>query len=208
MIDNYDKLTLRKWGELAALDGRTFEDDISRQVAVLAVLAGKSERDIFNLPLPDYTALVPSADFLFAEPTPSDIARRGLRTLRLGSWELEPTTDLRKITTAQYVDFQTLLTAQAPIEQLLSCFLVPKGHTYCEGYDIAELHAALADTLTVRDALALKAFFLQKFSNSMERILTSCKVAVALAPRKVRKAMATALSSAGDGSMPSAPSET
>lgn len=208
MIDNYDKLTLRKWGELAALDGRTFEDDLGRQVAVLAVLSGKSEREVLALPLTEYAALVPSADFLFREPTPSAITARGLRTLRLGDWELEPTTDLRKLTTAQYYDFQTMLAGGASIEALLSCFLVPKGKTYCEGYDIGELHAALADTLTVRDALALKAFFLRKFSSSMRSILTSCKWAVALAPRKAKKAMkealATASQSAGDGSTPSA----
>lgn len=209
MIDSYDKLTLRKWGELAALDRRTFDDDLSRQVAVLAVLAGKSEREILSLPLPDYAALAPSADFLFTEPKPSGIARGGLRTLRLGTWELVPTTDLRKLTTAQYVDFQTMIAADASIEALLSCFLVPKGHTYCEGYEVGELHALLADTLTVPDALALKAFFLRKCAASMRAILTSCKLAMLAAPRKVRRAWTKALTtspSGGDGSTPSASS--
>ena len=163
MIDTYDKLTLRKWAQLAALDGRTFEDDISRQVAVLAILADRSEREILSLPLPEYAALVPSADFLFTEPTPSNITGRGFRTLKLGSWVLVPTTDIRKLTTAQYIDFQTMLAGGASVEALLSCFLVPEGKTYCEGYEIGELHDLLADALSVRDALALKAFFLRRF---------------------------------------------
>lgn len=211
MIDSYNKLTLRKWGELAALDRRTFEDDLSRQVAVLAILSGKSERDILALPLPEYAALVPVADFLFDIPQPSGIAAGGLRTLRLGGWELVPTTDLRKLSTAQYVDFQTMLTGGAPIEELLSCFLVPRGRTYCEGYEVEDLHALLADRLTVPDALALKAFFLRKCESSMRDILTSCRVAMMAAPRKVRKAwkkVLTTSTSGGDGSTRSASSAT
>ena len=208
MIDTYDKLTLRKWAQLAALDGRTFEDDISRQVAVLAILADKSEREILSLPLPEYAALVPSADFLFTDPTPSNITGRGFRTLKLGSWVLVPTTDIHKLTTAQYIDFQTMLAGGASVEALLSCFLVPEGKTYCEGYEIGELHDLLADALSVRDALALKAFFLRRFNASMTAILTSCKWAIMTAPKKVRRAMreklAEASRSAGDGSTPSA----
>jgi len=202
MIDSYDKLTLAAWAQLAALEKRDFEDDISRQVAVLAILAGKSEREILNLPLPEYTALVPKADFLFAEPKPSAIAARGLRTLKLEGWTLIPTTDIRKLTTAQYIDFQTMLSAGATVEQLLSCFLVPEGCTYCEGYDVAEVHALLARALTVPDALALKAFFLRKFSRSMRSILTSCKWAILTAPKEVRREAAKMLETfkaSGDG---------
>ena len=209
MIDTCDKLTLRKWAQLAALDGRTFEDDISRQVAVLAILADKSEREILSLPLPEYAALVPSADFLFTEPTPSNITGRGFRTLKLGSWVLVPTTDIRKLTTAQYIDFQTMLAGGASVEALLSCFLVPEGKTYCEGYEIGELHDLLADALSVRDALALKAFFLRKWRASTEAILTSCKWAIMTAPKKVKKAWrekmeaGTTSPQSGDGSTPS-----
>lgn len=209
MIDTYDKLTLRKWAQLAALERRTFEDDISRQVAVLAILNDKSEREILNLPLPEYSALVPRADFLFREPTPSNIAARGFRSLKLDGWVLIPTTDIRKITTAQYIDFQTMLGGDASVEALLSCFLVPEGKTYCEGYDLGELHNVLADSLTVRDALALKAFFLRKWRASTEAILTSCKWAIMTAPKKVRKAWrekmeaGTTSPQSGDGSTPS-----
>lgn len=205
MIDSYDKLTLRKWGDLAALERRAFEDDLARQVAVLAILADKTEREILNLPLPEYAALVPSADFLFQEPTPSAITRN-FKRLTLPGWTLIPTTDIRKLTTAQYIDFQTLLQAGATVEQLLSCFLVPEGKTYCEAYEVEELHAALADALTVRDALALKAFFLRRLSASTRSILTSCKWAVALAPKKVKRRMREALETSprsGAGSTPS-----
>ena len=205
MIDSYDKLTLAAWAKIAALEGRTFEEDIDRQVAVLAILTGKTEKEVTALPLPEYIALVPRADFLFTEPQPSQkFARMRVRHIDIGGKRLIPTTDLRKLTTAQYIDFQTLLSQGADIPQLLSCFLVPEGKEYNDGYDIAEIHALLADCLTVPDALGLRAFFLRRFSDSMESILTSCKWAVALAPKKVRKAMRERLAampspSDGDG---------
>lgn len=210
MIDSYDKLTLEAWGKLAGLEKRTFEDDISRQVAVLAILAGKSEKDILNLPLPEYSALVPQIDFLFTEPTPSRIASGGLRKLKLGDVTLIPTTDLRKLTTAQYIDFKTMLANNASVEAILSCFLVPEGKDYCDGYEVADIHRLLATTLSVRDALALKAFFLRRLTASMNSILTSCKVAIALAPRKVKREWKRRMEEAetpsktsGDGSMQS-----
>ena len=208
MIDTYDKLTLAVWERLAALEKRPFEDDIARQVAILAILCDKSERDILNLPLPEYSALIPKADFLFSEPTPSNIATRGLRRLKLEDTVLIPTTDFRKMTTAQYVDFQTMLQGDASIQAMLSCFLIPEGCTYCEGYDMADIHALLARSLTVRDALSLKAFFLRRLTASMRAILTSCRWAIATAPKKVRRAMRAkmeeagmASSRSGDGSM-------
>ena len=211
MIDSYDKLTLAAWAKIAALDDRTFEEDIDRQVAVLAILTGKAEKEVTALPLPEYIALVPKADFLFTEPQPSKIASRmRVRHIDIGGLRLVPTTDLRKLTTAQYIDFQTLIQQKAEIPQLLSCFLVPEGKTYNEGYDIADVHDALANHLTVPDALALRAFFLRSFSNSMDSILTSCKWAIATAPRKARKAMREKWEAemrslrGGDGSTPSA----
>ena len=209
MIDSFDKLTLAKWEQLASLEKRPFEDDLSRQVAVIAILADKSERDILNLPLPQYAALVPQADFLFTEPQPSKIARGGLRRLKLEDTVLVPTTDLRKLTTAQYVDFQTMLTNNASVQALLSCFLIPEGKEYCDGYDVADIHALLARSLSVSDALALKAFFLRRLTASMHSILTSCKWAIALAPRKVKREMrkrmaeGTPSPTSGDGSMQS-----
>lgn len=209
MIDSYNKLTLAAWEKIAALDNRTFEEDIDRQVAVLSILDGRSEAELLKLPLPEYIALVPKADFLFKEPKPSTIASRGLRRLKLDDTVLVPTTDLRKITTAQYIDFQTLLQQKADIAQLLSCFLVPEGKEYCDGYDIGEIHTLLAETLTVPDALSLRAFFLRKFSDSMRNILTSSQLMTALAPRKARKEMRRKIREMrdslknGGGSMPS-----
>lgn len=210
MIDSYDKLTLAAWEKIAALEGRTFEEDIDRQVAVLAILTGMTEDEVTRIPLPEYIALVPKADFLFAEPAPSNLASLRLRRLQVGAFSLVPTTDLRKLTTAQYIDFQTLLQQKADIAVLLSCFLVPEGKEYNDGYDIGEVQDAPAQHLTIPDALALRAFFLRKFSDSMDNILTSCKWAIATAPRKVRKAMRAKIAQledsrrSGDGSTQSA----
>lgn len=204
MIDCYDKLTLAAWAQLAALEKRDFEEDIDRQVAVLAILTGKSEAELLNLPLPEYMALVPKADFLFSEPQPSKLIKLRVKHIDIGGMKLIPTTDLRKLTTAQYIDFQTLLKQGADLQRLLTCFLVPEGKTYNEGYDIEGLNTMLGDTLSVPDAIALRAFFLRKLNDSMDYILTSCKWAIAMAPRKVRKAMRerwTDLQNGGDGSM-------
>jgi hypothetical protein len=107
--------------------------------------------------------------------------------ITLGGMTLLPMHDHTKITTAQYVDFQTLAKDfPATIPELLSCFLIPEGKEYNEGYDIQEVHAAVR-TLPLPMALGYTAFFFDAFAKSMAASLTSLG---RIRSRKKRKALA------------------
>jgi len=204
MIDNHKALTVGKYIEIlkiAELGGEPLE----RNEEIVSILSGKTVKELDMMPLEDYSVLCKRASFLTAEPRPVP-ARK---TYKCGRFTLCPTLDYKKLTTAQYIDFQTLTRAQEgpvpPYVEILSCLLVPEGCKYCDGYDVADVHAAIRDDLSVEDAASLYHFFMARLVKSMRRSLTSLKGALKAKDRTATEAIrekmreATALLSDGAG---------
>lgn len=211
MIDNYESLTIGKYLEIQAIEADQSLEDIDRQVRVLSVLTGRSERDLLNAPIAEYRELAARSEFLTRQP--AKIGRPALAYALPGGWDLVATSDLRRITTAQYIDFQTY--AEDPDRyavELLSVFLVPRGKHYNDGYDVAQVQAAVRDNLSVAEVLALTAFFLSRYARLMRvttrsserlarRIKDPARRAMELARvERMKLAMARLSRAAGDGS--------
>lgn len=162
MITSYSQLPLGLFLDIRALQEDEALDPIDLRVAVVAALTGKTEREVLDAPIAESSEWFAAASFL--EPDP-DVPKRIADAYHLGEWELIPTTDLRKITTAQYIDFQAFAPGgEKTLPQLLSVFLVPKGRAYNDGYDVAAVQQAIRDQLPVTDVLALSGFFLTKYA--------------------------------------------
>lgn len=170
MIDNYRDLPLGVYEQICSVED-TEREDIDKQVAVLSLLSGMPERDILNLPLPEYREMSGKAEFL---RTPPEALPRVADAYLLGGFKLKPTKDLRKITAAQYIDFQSLAPdGDKRLVELLSVFLVPEGYKYGDGYDVLDVHAALRAEMNVADALAVTAFFLDRYASLIRSTATS-----------------------------------
>lgn len=162
MITSYSQLPLGLFLDIRALQEDEALDPIDLRVAVVAALTGKTEREILDAPIAESSEWFAAASFLEHD---ADVPKRIADAYHLGEWELIPTTDLRKITTAQYIDFQAFAPGgEKTLPQLLSVFLVPKGRAYNDGYDVGAVQQAIRDQLTVSDVLALQAFFLTKYA--------------------------------------------
>lgn len=174
MPGGYDSLPIGKYLDiLSVCEGRR---GVDVTVGTLSVLTGMSEDDILDFPIVEFTELAARARFL--EEKPGDARVRGVYTL--GEFTLVPVKDARKVTAAQYIDFQTFSRkgiSAAP--GVLSCLLVPEGRRYAEGYDPVDVQKAVAENLPVADAFALYAFFLNLLRKSMADILTSSAVEAA-----------------------------
>lgn len=178
-IDNYTDLSLRKYEEV--IRANNIESEIDRQVKVISILTDLSEREVLNLPIAEYSELAGKALFL-TKPMPK--IPGPAKKYRVDGFTLVPTTDLRKITTAQYIDFQTYAPgADSKIVEILSCFLVPEGKMYNDGYDILEVQEAIRD-LSVKDTIALSAFFLTKYAN----LIKATKISLAKAVKREKGA--------------------
>lgn len=162
MITSYSQLPLGLFLDIRALQEDEALDPIDLRVAVVAALTGKTEREVLDAPIAESSEWFAAASFLEHD---ADVPKRIADAYHLGEWELIPTTDLRKITTAQYIDFQAFAPGgEKTLPQLLSVFLVPKGRAYNDGYDVAAVQQAIRDQITVSDVMALQAFFLTKYA--------------------------------------------
>ena len=172
IIDSYARLPMGSYGDIIKIDRTEGMDVDDKQVKIISILTGMDEMDILNLPIPEYRLLAARSQFIYAAPTsPSRIAK----SYRIGGYELIPTTDMRKVTAAQYIDFQSFHNAgmEEHFAEIISCILIPKGKIYQQGYDVLEIHKAIREEMTVLVGCSLYAFFLHSCKKSMKDILSS-----------------------------------
>ena len=188
MINNYNRLPIGKYIDICAIYADTSLDDLTKQVKTLSILTDKSEDDILDLPILEYQGMAKEAKFLEASfSIPKDAGRIG-RTYNLGKWKLKPVSEIGKMSTAQYVDFQHL--CDDPLHhlpELVSVFLIPEGHKYNTGYAIIELQDDIRNTLCVADASSLLAFFLRTLNASIKGILLYSKLQVKMMRDKSKR---------------------
>lgn len=196
MINSYDKLPVGKYLEIADLMKQEGLTDIERQTELLAILNDTTADSILDLPLADYHALAYQSKFLESDP-PKAKGTRVAKSYRLAyyddggervEFELVPVLDIRKLTAAQYIDFQTFTKMDGKLAEVLSCLLVPKGRRYCEDYDPIEVQRAINASLSVTDALELFAFFLRKLESSTRATLICSRLILRRVPEAKRTA--------------------
>lgn len=171
-IDNYRDLPVGKYEEIVRLCDEEMTD-VDRKVAILSVLTGLTEDEVLHLPLDKFSEYSARSRFLESE-CPENLIPGVARSYPIGGFVLVPVTDIRKITAAQYIDFQTFSKDRDNrAVEMLSCFLVPRGCEYNDGYDVLDVHRAIREEMSVAEMLALLAFFFGRFLTSTETILTS-----------------------------------
>lgn len=170
MITNYNSLTVGKYEALLRARADHEGDTNELNLHVLSILSHMTVDELLELKVPEFRAMMDRAGFLCTTPRPSEVARQ----YRFGELVLVPVTDVRKMTAAQYIDFQNFSNAgEGRHAELLSCFLVPKGMKYNDGYDILEVQQAIRDFMPVTAALGLLAFFLRRLHRSTISTLRS-----------------------------------
>ena len=166
IIDNYRSLPIGKYLEIQELSRDESIDALDQQVKTIAILTDMSEDEVLSLPIMEYKSLAAKTKFLEKD---YDGKLQVAKSYGLNGMELVPVKDITKITTAQYVDFQTFSKeGDKYFVETLSTLLVPKGKHYNEGYEITDVHKAIKENLSVADFLSLSAFFLTKWVKSIK----------------------------------------
>ena len=172
IIDNYRKLPIGKYNEIVKLC-ETEMDEVDRKVKIVGILTGLTDDEVLALPLTDFTECCAKAKFIDL-PCPETLIPSVSKSYPVGGFNLVPVTDMRKVTTAQYIDFLSFSKdKEHNIVEMLSCFLVPKGMDYNEGYDILDVHNAIKEEMSVAEVLAVLAFFFGSWTRSIHSTLSS-----------------------------------
>ena len=177
MITRYEDLPLGEYMKIDAIL-RGEGDELEKQVRIIALLSGNTEDEVLALPLDEYASRSAKAAFLAKPYQQSGEVKRTAKEFVIGGMTLIPTTDFTKITTAQYVDFQTFAKEfPATLPQVLGVMLVPKGKRYNEDYDMAAVVDAVKQ-LPMPVGMDLAAFFFARFAQSTTAMLTSLEKAL------------------------------
>lgn len=172
IIQSYRELPIGDYQDILALCKDESLEELDRQVKILSILTKVDEDTLLNLPIQEFKVLTSRMGFL-EKDLPTKVTRLE-NSYKIGKFELVPVTDMRKVITAQYIDFQSF--HQAGFEdhfvEILSCLLIPKGMKYNQDYDIIEVQDAIRKDLNVHDAASLYAFFIFSCRESIKDMLT------------------------------------
>lgn len=168
----------KSWREVSIEDyykiKETIEDEAlsatERDIAVIAVLAGVDEDEIWSMPIQDLRHLMAEATWV----NKFSMREVDFKHLTIDGQKFDISVDLTKFTVAQYIDFQTLwkdTPRKDYIGQILCCFILPHGHQYADGYDIKELADFLYKKLDIMTCQELLSFFGRSCLTSIQAIL-------------------------------------
>ena len=167
-IRNWDEMTVGAYQELLEIikDG----DAVAVETGIVGLLCGAEERDIDALNLMEYQRLRQQAQFIAEFPK---VRPNCPKSIVLNGTKYTITRDVKKMSVGQYVDFQTYskMEFNEVLVDLISCFIIPQGKEYGEGYDIELVKNDIRDYMSVPMAYGLTAFFFRQLQTLMQATL-------------------------------------
>lgn len=170
-IDSWNKMSVSDYCKIQEIAQDKEMEAFDVEVAFISILCGVDEEEILNLPVPEFQRLRGQAQFVANFP---EIKAKAPKKIVINGKECTVTTDFKKITTAQYIDFQTyfkLDDLNHYLPNILACFIIPKGCQYAEGYEISEFVEEIRNNMGIIDALQMVSFFQMAFLILMNNML-------------------------------------
>ena len=139
--NNWDEITWREYEQIEQILNTDIPSDY-KAVHLVSVLTGKSVDEIEKLTVPQFTRLAEHLKFLETEPE----THTHQFEYTVNGREYTFTGEIEDITTAQYVDYRTYMSKEEKdVVELMSVFLIPKGHDYNDGYDMQQVKSDIGD---------------------------------------------------------------
>lgn len=157
--NSWESLTYGEYVQLVQIAEADIPENY-KTTHLLSILTGESVENIESLPVTSFMKLTPHLQFL--NESPKDIKHKNEYEVNGHKYIVQAEVD--KICTAQFLDYSTYIKEKYDSNgpntvKLASCFLVPEGHKYGDGYDINEVMYDIT-CMSFLDVKAL-AFFLQ-----------------------------------------------
>jgi len=173
MPRGWEQVSIKKYQKLQKLlqaqEGQNTGLDVLVQVA--AVLAGVEEDVINQLDVKDWTRLEQGLGS-WVNQEPRFDTKYSIKKIILNDKTYLVQDDVEKWSTAQYIDFQQMVSKPELLTNLLACILIPKGYDkYNTGYDALEVAKELED-LSITVAMSVQFFFLKRWASSMKATAT------------------------------------
>ena len=188
---------IKSWGELPVgmleeMRSVNIDDEDTKTLTIAGILAGKTFKEMLNLPLEETQRLIANTAFLYTEPAKKKLS--SVYTLNGTKYNILKKAE--KMTTAQFIDYQAIARDSFNrVSEFLAIFFIPEGHEYNDGtYDKQQVIDDIANYLSTEEALGIADFFISRFVKLMKRtlLLLEAKMAVLKLGRKDKTKMMAA----------------
>lgn len=171
---NWKDITINVYQKLQNLNlNRSSDiiDEIDDNVKILSILCDVDEDTIADLEINEYKTLVSQCAFLNEMPK---VKINDEYWINNKLYQVQY--DVQNMTMAQYIDYQTYLKDSSKYtKEIVSCFVIPKGKKYGEGYNISEVVEDIGNYFSIVDALSVCFFFTMLFQ-SLTKATLGCLV--------------------------------
>ena len=170
---DWENITIEKYYNIKDILDDETDDDITKNVKLVAVITGKDEDEVWSMDMAEAGEYISRLQFLNKFELPKNPNMK----IKLPNYDLVVIKDLSKINVAQYVDFQNFvkLPLKEGMEKILSIFLIPEGCKYNDGYDIIDVQKEIRKNLSFRVAEGLLSFFIEKYGELLIHSLVYCR---------------------------------
>ena len=155
---NWNEISINTFNELKNIDYNKEEGilgELEANVELLSILCDVEDEVISNLSTTEFHNLLMQTEFLKEMPK---VKVQDKYVINGKKYKLFLT--LRDMTISQYIDFQTYYKDyNNKFAECLSCFLIPEGNKYGEGYDIGEVIEDIGNYMSIVDANSIMFFF-------------------------------------------------
>ena len=158
--NSWESLTYGEYVQLVQIAEANIPENY-KTTHLLSILTGESVEKIESLPVTSFMKLTPHLQFL--NESPKDIKHKNEYEVNGHKYIVQAEVD--KICTAQFLDYSTYIKEKYDSNgpntvKLTSCFLVPEGHKYGDGYDINEVMYDITcmSFMDVKDNIAALAY--------------------------------------------------
>lgn len=169
---SWNDITIEIYDKIRAIS-TDINDDVQAldaNVQLLSILCDVTEDEIGDLPIQEFANLVAQTEFLKNMPKYTIEQYYEIGKGRV----FEVQMNLQKLTTAQFIDFQTLIKDQEKnTAKIMACFLLPKGKKYGEDYDVGEVADYLYKNMRMATARSVMFFFVLQYQALSKVILDS-----------------------------------
>lgn len=168
-VNVFERLT--KAIDNAEVTGNDYLDLLNKQIAIISVLSDVDEDTVANLNTAEFNMLVRQTNFLNTQPKKNIINK-----VKLNGKDYEIFLNIQNMTVSQYIDFQTLYPQRdKKFKEILSIFILPKGKSYGEDYDVADVINDIGEYLPITDANNIMFFFALAYQ-SLTKVMLNCLV--------------------------------
>ena len=170
--NSWNQITIADYKKIKEITEREFDSELEQGIAVLSVLCGVDEDEVYSLPISQLKGLLDGIAWM-NEPYTFDKHWKA-DTITINGEKYDIVADINKFTVAQYADFQIYWDKRDDVDymaKLLSVFIIPKGKTYNDGYDVVELIDILENNISINIWNSINFFFLKDLMRSIEASL-------------------------------------